>query len=238
MTQQQTPDPVRDRRFWLGIALLLFGAYWMLRELHIIPSFLGEYIFNFRNIFIIIGIYFIAARDKVGAGLIFLGIGIFFWLRYFDLIFLDWDLLLPAVVILIGFSLIAGRSIQRSQNTGADDEKQDFIDDFSLLGGRERTINSQSFRGGKVTALLGGSQIDMRNAELADGENVLDVFIMFGGSSLIVPPDWDVRVEVFSILGGFGDKRYSAVKVVPNPEKTLIIKGFVMFGGGEVSLTS
>ncbi len=238
MTQQQTPEHVRDRRFWLGIGLLIFGGYWMLRELHIIPSFLGEYIFNFRNIFIIIGVYFIAAREKAGAGLIFIGIGTFLWLRHFGLIFMDWDLLLPAIIILIGVSLIAGRSIQSSRKNAEADEKQDFIDDFSLLGGRERTITSQSFRGGKVTALFGGSQIDMRNAELAEGHNVLDVFIMFGGTSLIVPPDWNVRVEVFSLLGGFGDKRYSVVKVVPNPEKTLLIKGFVMFGGGEVSLTT
>jgi len=59
---------------------------------------------------------------------------------------------------------------------------------------------------------------------------------MFGGTQVIVPPDWTVRVEVFSLLGGFSDNRHSDLKVIPDSDKVLIIKGFVMFGGGEVSL--
>ncbi len=238
MTQQQTPQHSRDRRFLLGIALLIFGAVWLLEEANLIPSYLTYYIFNWRTFLIALGAFLVVQRDRVTPGIILIGIGSFFWLRRLDLIFFDWDLFLPAVVILIGISLIVGRSVRQSNSSEGGNEKQDFIDDFSLLGGRERTITSQSFRGGKVTALFGGSQIDLRNAELAPGENVIDVFIMFGGSHIIVPPDWNVRVEVFSLLGGFGDKRHSALKVVPNLEKTLIIKGFVMFGGGEISLTS
>lgn len=238
MTQQQTPHNPRDRKFLLGIALLIFGAVWLLEEANLIPDFLTYYIFNWRTFLIALGAFLVVQRDRVTPGLILIGIGSFFWLRRLDLIFFDWDLFLPAVVILIGISLIVGRSIRQSNTSNEGNEKQDFIDDFSLLGGRERTITSQSFRGGKVTALFGGSQIDLRSADLAPGENVIDVFIMFGGSSIIVPPDWNVRVEVFSLLGGFGDKRHSAVKVVPNLEKTLIVKGFVMFGGGEISLTS
>ncbi|UII28457.1 cell wall-active antibiotics response protein [Fulvivirga maritima] len=85
--------------------------------------------------------------------------------------------------------------------------------------------------------MFGGSTIDLRNANLHPGVNVLDLFAMFGGTSIIVPPDWTVHVEVSAVLGGFSDKRVSALKVVPDPEKTLIIKGFVMFGGGDVKLT-
>ncbi len=236
--QQQTPDHIRDRRFWLGIGLLVFGAFWLLDEINIIPNFLTYYILNWRTVLIVLGLFFIVQREKAGLGLVLLAIGSFFWLRRFDLIFFDWDIFLPAAVILIGIALIVNRSVRGPNQRTSDDSKEDFLDDFSLLGGRERTITSQSFRGGKVTALFGGSQIDMRNAEMADGEHIIDVFIMFGGTSLIVPPDWNVRVEVFSLLGGFGDKRYSALKVVPNPEKTMVIKGFVMFGGGEISLTS
>jgi hypothetical protein len=76
----------------------------------------------------------------------------------------------------------------------------------------------------------------LRSASLAPGTHVLDLFVIFGGTSVIVPPDWTVRVEVFSFLGGFSDKRYSTLKVIPDAEKVLVIKGFVMFGGGEVTL--
>lgn len=236
MTQQQTPQPPRDRRLLLGVALLLLGAVWLLDEINLIPGYFTYYILNWRTLLIAIGAFLVVQRDRVTPGLILIGLGTFFWLRRFDLFILDWGILLPVALIFIGIALIVGRSVRQS-GSSEENEKRDFIDDFSLLGGRERTINTQSFRGGKVTAIFGGSQIDMRNAELADGENYLDVFIMFGGTSIVVPPDWNVNVEVFSVLGGFGDKRYSAVKVVPDPNKTLIIKGMVMFGGGDVSLT-
>ena len=76
----------------------------------------------------------------------------------------------------------------------------------------------------------------MANAYLAEGRNEIDVFVMFGGTEIRVPADWSVQVEVFSLLGGFSDKRRSTVQVVPDPGKVLVIKGFVMFGGGEVKL--
>jgi predicted membrane protein len=235
--QQQNTPRTPDRLAWLGAALLLLGVVWLLEEVNLIPDFITDIIFDWRTLLIAIGAFLVVQRDRVTPGLILLGIGGFFWLREFNWFFLDWDILLPAVLIFIGISLIVGRNIRTSNSGEESNDKQDFIDDFSLLGGRERTITSQSFRGGKVTALFGGSQIDMRNAELAPGQNLLDVFIMFGGTSIIVPPDWNVNVEVSSVLGGFGDKRYSALKVVPDPEKTLVIKGLVMFGGGEISLT-
>jgi predicted membrane protein len=237
MTQQPTPQTTRDNRFWLGIGLLLIGAFWLLDEINLIPDGIAYYIFSWRTLLIVLGVYFIAGREKVSQGLILITLGVFFWLARLNLFIFQWDLFLPGLVILIGISLIAGRRFKNREESSDDSSKQDFIDDFAILGGRERTIDSQSFRGGKVTAMFGGSQIDFRNADLAPGEHVIDVFIMFGGSSLIIPPDWTVRVEVFSLLGGFSDKRYSTLKVIPNPEKTLVIKGFVMFGGGEISLT-
>lgn len=237
MTQQQTPYTTRDRRFWLGVALLLFGGLWLLDEINIIPDNIAFYIFSWRTFLIALGVYVIVARENVGAGLVLIAIGTFFWLARFNIFLFEWDLFLPALVILIGLSLIIGKRFKNRGDVGENDSQKDFIDDFAIFGGRERTINEQSFRGGKVTAMFGGSQIDFRNADLAPGENIIDVFIMFGGSHLVVPPDWNVRVEVFSLLGAFSDKRYSPVKVIPDPDKTLIIKGFVMFGGGEVSLT-
>jgi len=54
---------------------------------------------------------------------------------------------------------------------------------------------------------------------------------LFGGSSLIVPSDWNVKVEVFNIFGGYVDRRMSN-QVDYN--KTLVIKGVTIFGGGDV----
>jgi hypothetical protein len=66
---------------------------------------------------------------------------------------------------------------------------------------------------------------------MAEGRHQLECVNIFGGSSMIVPSDWNIVVEVVSIFGGFADKR---VPTVVDPTKTLIIKGVAIFGGGEI----
>ena len=56
---------------------------------------------------------------------------------------------------------------------------------------------------------------------------------MFGGTTLIIPRDWNVKIDIVALFGGVGDKR----DIVNNPDmddRVLYIKGFVMFGGGEI----
>jgi predicted membrane protein len=111
---------------------------------------------------------------------------------------------------------------------------EDSIDDLSMFGGGQRMINSQNFKGGKVTSIFGGSQFNLKGASLAKGRNVIDVLCLFGGSKFIVPRDWDIKVEITSIFGGFSYKRNTDPNVVYDPSKQLVFKGVVIFGGGEV----
>jgi predicted membrane protein len=69
---------------------------------------------------------------------------------------------------------------------------------------------------------------------MAAGNNVLDTFSLFGGTTIIVPAGWNVKVEVVSVFGGFSDKRERMPNLVFDQEKTLQIKGVAIFGGGEV----
>ena len=66
-----------------------------------------------------------------------------------------------------------------------------------------------------------------------EGTHVLDVTCIFGGVEIIVPGDWNIKVEVAAVLGGFEDNRKAPGKPV-DPDKTLIIKGVTVFGGGEI----
>ena len=102
----------------------------------------------------------------------------------------------------------------------------------ALLGGFDRKINSQDFRGGEVTAFMGGGKINLRRASItAPHVPVIRVFAMFGGIEILVPDDWTVISEVDMILGGFDDKKTDPPKV---ETKRLIIRGQVIMGGIEV----
>ena len=76
--------------------------------------------------------------------------------------------------------------------------------------------------------------MNLVNARLASGTNVLDVFVLFGGTDIIVPPDMKVKVKVTAIFGGFSDERKIISDDIEDYDGELVIKGLVLFGGGEV----
>src|SRR5262245_39747741 len=86
-----------------------------------------------------------------------------------------------------------------------------------------------SFRGGSLTCLYGGGDLDLRDATLDPAGAELMVRIAFGGGRLLVPDGWDVVVNVISIVGGVGDMREGRERSEGAPRLT--VNGFVLFGG-------
>jgi hypothetical protein len=86
---------------------------------------------------------------------------------------------------------------------------------------------SQAFRGGSVECWFAGGTIDLRAATLHPDGAVLHTQAVFGGGSVIVPPDWVVTTNVVGI-GGAGDAR--GVEA-PQDGPRLTIEGMAVFGG-------
>lgn len=79
---------------------------------------------------------------------------------------------------------------------------------FAVMGGDRRSAGDAVFRGGRVTAVMGGTQLDLRSATLAPGETaVLDVFNVFGGTELLVPAGWSLEILATAVAGGINDQR-------------------------------
>ena len=90
------------------------------------------------------------------------------------------------------------------------------------------------FSGGNITAVFGGSEIILKGCKLSEGTSSIDILAVFGGTTIIVPNDWNVVMNVTSIFGGFSNKSVKDPSMFPDQSKTLIIKGLVVFGGGEL----
>jgi hypothetical protein len=103
---------------------------------------------------------------------------------------------------------------------------------IAFMSGFKRTSNSQDFRGGELTAIMGGCEIDLRQATIKDGDAVIDVFAFWGGIEMKVPLDWSVVVEATPLLGGFDDK---TMPPQGGSAKRLIVKGYAIMGGVEIS---
>ncbi|MCK5457900.1 MAG: hypothetical protein KAI45_12300, partial [Melioribacteraceae bacterium] len=113
-------------------------------------------------------------------------------------------------------------------------EESEYINDVSIFGGSKKNFQIDNFRGGNITSIFGGSEINMTDSSLCDGISTLNLFFLFGGSKIRIPSNWNVFIQLTPILGGFKDKRV-IVADESNDSKKLVIKGFVLFGGGELN---
>jgi predicted membrane protein len=112
---------------------------------------------------------------------------------------------------------------------GATDEE--VLDVVSVLGGTKKIIFSKDFKGGEVTSFLGGTELNLSQADIK-GRVVLDLTQVLGGTKLIVPTHWDIKPELVSVFGGIEDKRQ--LNAVIDSSKVLILKGTSVFGGIEI----
>jgi len=169
-------------------------------------------------------------------GLIFIAVGLFLILPDIPQFhFVQLWMLWPIILIAIGMSLLLqhkGHGENRPHRT--DESKDNYLDELAIFGGGEKMITSQNFKGGKITALFGGSEINLLGAKLAKGSVFIDVVYIFGGGAIIVPQDWNVVVDVVSIFGGYSDKRTYSSETKTEEDSVLHIKGVAIFGGGEI----
>ena len=211
----------------IGLILIILGVLWVLNNLEILDFRLSVW---WPLILIIIGLIHLVSGGKLfNAGawiLIFLG-GIFL-LTAND--YLDWDEIWrywPVILIIIGVSIITrrhGRHIPRSSD--ADD-----IDGSVVFGSIEKKINSKHFKGGSVSVLFGGVEIDLRDSELDENGAVIDVSTLFGGTEIRIPAAWLLDIRSTTIFGGVENKTDNPVS---KEGKRLVIKSSTIFGGIEI----
>jgi predicted membrane protein len=173
-----------------------------------------------------------------GGGLILLGAAM--TLHRLGIVDFSWHKWWPALLIVVGVSVVikamdrhqtpqSAMPAEPMQKAPMAVSADDTVDATAILGAYRRSLRSQNFRGGEITAVLGGVEIDLRQASI-NGEAVLRVFAIWGGIDIKVPPDWTVVLQGTPILGGFDEK----TSVPPNSAKRLVIQGYVIMGGLEV----
>lgn len=128
----------------------------------------------------------------------------------------------PAVIIAIGVSLL--RQGRGPVVTSGDDNY------FALMSGTETRNKNKDYKGGKVTAIMGGINIDLRDAAIKKSAT-LEVFALMGGVEVRVPQGWVVRSQAIAFLGGIENKADAPTKANA-PVLTLI--GNVVMGGVEI----
>lgn len=102
----------------------------------------------------------------------------------------------------------------------------------SVFSGVNKNMMSKNFRGGKITCVFGGADVDFMQADI-NGRIVLKIELVFGGVKIVVPANWTIVNEIDGMFHGVDDKRKN-LSVLPDPSKVLVLKGSAVFGGVDV----
>ncbi|MCF8261324.1 MAG: cell wall-active antibiotics response protein [Melioribacteraceae bacterium] len=228
-------------RLFLGAVFVIFGLMLLLDNLNIyyFDFYIPHWVFSWYTIMLVVGLILYSGSKNKTLGVIFIAIGgisilsQIFEYRFFRIISDFWPLALIGVGAYILFQRKHDGSIENidPERTG---NSSDYIDDVSIFGGGKKRIQSNNFRGGRVTSIFGGSELNLVESKLAKGESVINVFALFGGSTFTVPKDWNVTLDVTPLLGGFSDERTIFPDMEKQEDRRLTIKGLVIFGGGEL----
>jgi predicted membrane protein len=227
-----------DKRVLLGGILIVLGGLFLLDSMNVLDFRLTRVVFSWPFIMLVIGLFVLVNTEQKFLGGILSGIGALFLIpRIFPQVDYDGSIIIPIFLIALGaYIILKRRKTETGLEFSADNLKinKDKIDDVSIFGGGTKIISSNNFQGGSITAIFGGSEINLINCQLAEGDNVLDVLCIFGGTTIILPKEWNVVINVTSVLGGFSNKAIRNPSIVIDQSRTLHIKGLAMFGGGEV----
>ena len=222
-------------QFLFGLAALLFGVVFLLDNMDLID---GRLYVRYWPVFLIIfGVAKLFSPRHPGSGrfvgTMFIIIGGLLLLRTFGVTDLGFRDIWPLILVLIGGSLIWGSRSRVSigGNEALTADPASFISGFAVLGGFQRSTNAQDFRGGDLSAIMGGVDVDLRQAAIKGDSALITVFAMWGGIKIKLPHTWSVVLEGTPILGGFDDR---TVQPSDAAAKRLIVRGTAVMGGVEL----
>jgi len=244
----------RSGRVFAGLIIVVVGSLLLARQSGAdIPGWL----FDWPMILIAVG-FFIGVRHRFNhpAWIIMVGVGSFFMADHFIDDFSFRQFIWPIVIITIGVLMIfkpkrkhhdlwrkkwrerwdekyQAEWQKKHSGMGFSETEDDRIETVTIFGSAKKNIISKNFKGGEVTCVFGGAEINLGQADI-QGRADVELTQVFGGAKLIVPADWKIQTnELVCILGGFEDKRKN-LSPNPDPNKVLSIRGTCLFGGIEI----
>ena len=219
-------------RAFFGVTIAALGGVLLLRNLEIIK-------FDSWNVFwgtvwaaglVLAGLVTIVSSRKLltrAWGLLLMAAGVSIGLNAYGVIDVSiWKLFWPVVLIAVGLMMVF--SIGSANRKRAEESSTDDNEKVAIFYGEQSRVRGD-YTGGSATAIFGGVDLDLRQANIKDGA-IIDVFTFCGGININLPDDVIVKNEVRGVLGGSDDKTMSK----PSAKKTIYLKGECVLGGLEI----
>jgi hypothetical protein len=220
-------------RFIPAVILIGIGALFLLNNLHLV--YFHDILRFWPAILIAVGLVKLvdsaSNEGRIGGGVL-VGVGGIFMLQALGFLTVGILDLWPLILIAVGVWLLVERSFNWPVLTDQSaNRKAGKIHETAIFGGGKRNIADPDFRGGKVDAVFGGFEIDLRMSAIVADSADLEINAVFGGVEIRIPEHWRVEMRGTGVFGGFSDETRQ-----PSPSefpviKRLILKGGAVFGG-------
>ncbi|CAL8968880.1 putative protein [Propionicimonas sp. T2.31MG-18] len=138
------------------------------------------------------------------------------------------DDLVPLTRDLVSPTGPAARPVVTYDEANATDAADQIV---AIFAGTTRKHTWRVRRNTSILAMFGGVELDLTKATFEAHELTFNVFCLFGGVEVVVPPGTEVDSQVMAVFGG------ADVRKLTPPDGSaprLVVKGFCGFGGVEV----
>ncbi len=189
-------------RYIAGIVIILFGAVALLNNFGITMISI-RYVFNLAWPLLLIaaGVNWISRSSRgdrgqlanLVTGAVLVAVGVLFLGGNAGLFNVDmtsfWKGFWPVIIILIGINIM----FKNEHNVGAN---------TAVMGAVDKTKDAWELSSGDYIAIMGGIDLDIRKATFTEREVTLNLTVILGGITIIVPEDVAITSQGTAILGG------------------------------------
>jgi hypothetical protein len=172
---------MKPDRILIGLILVTLGVLFLLDRAGTLDA--GQIISDWWPAATIgLGLVTLAERPVTLLGpLILLVFGVLLLLFTLDILEgTAWNVIWPSALIVFGVAVLIRNGLQRGRGIPVGTSEDDALRTTAFLSGSELVTQSKAFRGGVLMAILGGAQLDMRSAKLAEEGADIDATAILG----------------------------------------------------------
>ncbi len=193
---------------------IFFDGWWTL--ILIIPCFIG----------------LLKDKDKTGdlVGL-FIGLGLLLACQDIINFKIVYKLILPTILVIVGLSVIFKGTIESKIKEEIKKLNKNNDKEYAATFGEQNLdFSNEKFSGCDLNAVFGGVKCNVVTSKITE-DVVINATAVFGGITIYVPDDINVKVTSTSIFGGVSDERKNKKT---DSKVTIYINATCMFGGIEI----